>query len=156
MQTASKTPSFRSALFLAALLPLFGCDSELVKGFKDHKSAMCECSDADCAKTEHAKFLASWEAMGKAEIDWQSDAGKKDKKAIEETVKGYRECLNKQVTAADATAVCQEDDDAKKSSEACTTCCNREGRFFKTWVDPLAAGIAGAFGAGDVKGCTCS
>ncbi|MCR9166018.1 MAG: hypothetical protein ACE37F_17150 [Nannocystaceae bacterium] len=153
---ASKTSSFRSALLLTALVPLFGCDSELVKGFKAHESTMCECADAECAKAEHTKFLASWEAMGKAEIDWQSDAGKKDKKAIEKAVKGYRECLGKHVSAADATAVCQEDADAKKSSEACTTCCNREGRFFKTWVDPMAAGIAGALGAGDVKGCTCS
>ncbi len=146
----------RPLLLLAAAVSLLGCDSALVKTFKAHESAACECSDADCAKGEHTKFLASWEEMGKAEIDWESDAGQKDKKGIEEAVKGYRECLSKQVSASDATAVCQEEASAKTSSEACTKCCNDEGRFFKSWVDPMAAGIAGALGAGDVKGCTCS
>jgi len=141
---------------LLALLPLVACDSALVKSFKAHESAVCECTDAACAKAEHAKFLASWEEMGKASIDWESDAGKKDKKGIEDAVKGYRECLSKQISASDATAVCQEDANTQKSTEACTQCCNDQGRFFKSWVDPLAAGLAGALGAGDVKGCTCS
>jgi hypothetical protein len=138
------------------MLALFGCDSERVKTFKGHKDAVCGCSDADCAKAEHQKFVASWNAMSSETIDWSTAEGKKDKKGIEDAVAGYRECLGKQVAAKDATAVCQEDDEAKKSSEKCTACCNREGRFFKTWVDPMAAGLAGALGAGDVKGCTCS
>lgn len=148
--------SLRPLFLLSIAASLLGCDSEQVKTFKGHKAAVCECADADCAKAEHTKFLASWEAMSKAEIDWESDAGKKDKKGIEDAVKGYRECLGKQVSAKDATAVCQEDAKAKTSSEACTQCCNDEGRFFKSWVDPLAAGLAGALGAGDVKGCSCS
>ena len=154
MSTLSRP--LRHLLLVTSALSVLGCDSELVKKFKDHESAACACADADCAKAEHTKFLASWAEMSAATIDWQSSAGKKDKKGIETAVEGYRECLSKQVSAKDATAVCQEDDAAKKSSEGCTTCCNAEGRFFESWVDPLAAGLAGALGAGNVKGCTCS
>lgn len=154
---STRKPTTLGPLFLMTMfLPLLGCDSELVEKFNGHKDAVCGCADAECAKSEHKKFLGSWEEMSKASIDWQSSAGKKDKKGIDKAVKGYRECLSKQVTAKDATTVCQESDTAKTSSESCTTCCNGEGRFFKSWVDPVAAGLAGALGAGDVKGCSCS
>ena len=153
---SSMLAPLRPLLLITASLPLFGCDSELVKSFKGHEEAICACADADCAKAEHTKFVASWAEMGKAEIDWESSSGKKDKKGIEKAVKGYRECLGKQVSAKDATAVCQDDAKAKTSSETCTACCNNEGRFFKSWVDPLAAGIAGALGGGDIAGCSCS
>ena len=89
-------------------------------------------------------------------IDWNSEQGKKDTKGIEAAAKEYRTCLDKHVPAADATAVCQEDADAKKNTEGCTACCEGQGRFFNSWVDPLAAGIAGALGAGNIKGCTCN
>lgn len=150
------SPIIRNSLVAAAFVTAVGCDSERVKTFKDHSSAMCGCSDADCAKEEHAKFVASWNGMQTETIDWNSADGKKDKKGIEKATKSYRECLDKHVSSKDATATCQDDADAKKSSDACTTCCNKEGRFFKTWVDPLAAGLAGALGGGDIKGCTCS
>lgn len=150
------SPLIRNSLAAAAILTAVGCDSERVKTFKGHSSAMCECSDADCAKAEHTKFVGSWNGLQTETIDWASAEGKKDKKGIEDATKSYRECLDKHVPAKDATSTCQDDADAKKSSDACTTCCNREGRFFKTWVDPLAAGLAGALGGGDIKGCTCS
>lgn len=142
--------------FASSVLLLAGCDSPLVKTFKAHKEAVCACSDGECAKAEHQKFVVSWNEMSGQSIDWSTDQGKKDKKGIEDAVAGYRECLGTHVSAKDATAVCQEDDEGKKSTEKCTACCNREGRFFKTWVDPMAAGLAGALGAGDIKGCTCS
>jgi len=147
--------SFRLVLS-AALLTVFGCDSETVSTFKDHSKAMCGCSDADCAKAEHGKFVKSWADMKSADIDWNSDKGKKDTKKIEATVKEYRGCLDKQIPSSKATEFCQADDAAKKNSEGCTACCEGQGRFFKTWVDPLAAGFASALGAGDVKGCSCS
>lgn len=143
-------------LFAAALVTLTGCDSELVSKFKDHTSAMCGCSDADCAKAEHAKFVASWDQMKSAKVDWSSDQGKKDTKGIEAAVKEYRSCLDEKVTAAEATEFCQADDDAKKNSEGCTACCVGQGRFFNSWVDPMAAGFASALGAGDIKGCSCN
>ena len=149
-------PRLNPTLLLPLLVPLLACDSPLVEKFKAHESAACACADADCAKAEHAKFLASWAEMSSEAIDWESDAGQKDKKGVENAVKGYRECLGKHVSAKDATAVCQEDATAQRSTESCTACCNGEGRFFGTWVDPLAAGLAGALGAADVKGCTCS
>lgn len=138
------------------LLTATGCDSEIVSKFKDHSKAMCGCADGDCAKDEHAKFVASWNEMKTSKIDWTSDQGKKDTKGIEGAVKEYRGCLDKQVPAADATEFCQADDDGKKSSEGCTACCVSQGRFFNSWVDPMAAGFASALGAGDIKGCTCN
>ncbi|MEM6992056.1 MAG: hypothetical protein AAF721_16215 [Myxococcota bacterium] len=150
----SKTNRF--FLFTAMALGFSACDSEIVSSFKDHESAMCACSDASCAKDEHGKFIASWDSMKSAKIDWTSDQGKKDTKGIEKAVKGYRGCLDKQVKASEATAYCQEDPAGKKDTAGCTACCVSQGRFFNSWVDPLAAGLASALGAGDVKGCTCN
>ena len=147
---------FTLLFMTAGLFATTGCDSELVSKFKDHTKAMCGCSDADCAKAEQAKFIASWDEMKSSKIDWNSDQGKKDTKAIEKTVKEYRGCLDKQIPAADATEFCQADDDGKKNTKGCTACCVSQGRFFNSWVDPMAAGLASALGAGDVKGCTCS
>lgn len=144
------------AALIGAIVSLTGCESARVKTFTDHAKASCECSDADCAKTVHTEFLASWSDLQVEKVDWGSSEGKKDKKAIENAIADYRKCLGKNISDADATEVCQEEPEGKKNADGCKACCTEQGRFFKAWVDPMAAGIAGALGAGDIKGCSCS
>ena len=143
-------------LALFSLTFVTGCGaSEIVQKFDGLAGEQCGCGDAACAKEVHGKFTKAWDEMKSADIDWGSDQGKMDTKGIEDATKKYTECLNKQTSSEEATATCQADEEAKASTEACTACCVKEGRFFQSWVDPLAAGLAGAFGAGDVPGCTC-
>jgi len=145
-----------SFLSIPAALALSACgSSEIVKKFEDLAAEQCGCADADCAKGVHQKFSTAWDEMKSADIDWASDQGKKDTKGIEAATKKYQGCLNEHTSADAATEVCQADEEAKQNTENCTACCEAEGRFFNSWVDPLAAGLAGAFGAGDVSGCTC-
>lgn len=143
-------------LSLPTLLAVSACgSSEIVQKFDDLATEQCGCGDEACAKEVHQKFSTAWDEMKSAEIDWSSDQGKKDTKGIEAATKKYQGCLNEHTSAEAATETCQADEEAQKNTENCTACCQAEGRFFNSWVDPLAAGLAGAFGAGDIKGCTC-
>ena len=144
-------------LFLVSIVAtLGGCKSEIVQKFDGLAGEMCACGDADCALEVNKKFSESWDEMGEADIDWNSDAGKRDKKQIEDASKKYMECLGEHITADSATETCQADDKAKSSSDACEACCQDQGRFFKSWADPLVGSIGlDALGAGSMKGCQC-
>lgn len=151
-----RNKTFLPFLLVALTTTLGGCKSEIVQKFDGLAGDMCACGDADCALEVSEKFSASWEEMGSADIDWNSDAGKRDKKQIEAASKKYMECLGKHITAESATETCQADDDAKSSSDECKACCEKQGRFFSSWADPVMGSIGlDALGAGSMKGCQC-
>ncbi len=148
--------TFLPLLLVALAAGLGGCKSEMVQEFDGLAGEMCACGDADCALDVSERFSASWEEMGKADVDWNSDAGKRDKKQIEAASKKYMECLGKHITADTATEACQSDDDAKSSSDGCEACCEAQGRFFSSWADPVVGSMGlDALGAGSMKGCQC-
>ncbi len=152
MQIPIRTP----LLVLALLATVTGCKSETVKQFDGLAGEMCACWDADCALEVGKRFNEAWDGLGDVDIDWNSDAGKREKSQIEAASKKYMECLGKHVTADSATETCQADEKAKSSSEACEACCESNGRFFASWADPVVGSMGlDALGAGSMKGCQC-
>ena len=149
------------AFAFAALLAMPGllgaCQTPEGKKFSGFVSEMCACADEGCAKEVHGRFTTEWEkTKNDKDIDWASDRGERIKNELKAANKDYNTCLNKQTSSDKATETCQADDKAKGSSDACKACCLGEGRYFKSWSDPMLGGALGALGGESLKGCNCS
>lgn len=150
-------PSSRKIITAAivAAFALVACKSERAAKFEKESAAVCACTDVACAKKAGATFVASYEAVMKEDIDWQSSSGKKDSASITQAGKAHNTCLSKFESRDAANKACTEDAKGKSNTAGCTSCCREHGRVFDYWVDPMAAGLVGAFGGPKNKGCGC-
>ena len=139
-----------------AVITLCACKSERVTKFENAAQAVCDCKDAACTKTKGAVFVDAFNALDSEKIDWQSAQGKKESAAITEAGKKHNACMEKLAPREEANKFCTADPKGKASTAGCKACCRDQGRAFKYWADPLAAGIVGALGGPKDKGCGCT
>ena len=151
--TGTRSRSLVTLGFVALLL--VACGSARAKKFDQDAAAVCACADAACAKKAGTVFVDDYDALMKENVDWQSAQGKKDSASITESGKKHNTCLSKFEARDAANKACTEDATGKASTKGCTACCREHGRIFDYWVDPLAAGLAGALGGPKNKGCGC-
>lgn len=143
------------AMVLGASVLVSACKSERVAKFEALADAECACKDKECAKKAGTAFVDAFNALDNEKIDWQSASGKKESAAITASGTKYANCLEKLAPQAEANKFCTADPKGKANTAGCTACCRDQGRGFKYWADPLAAGIMGALGGPKDKGCGC-
>lgn len=142
-------------LLVGALLAFTGCKSKNVKKFDGLKDKLCKCSDKACAIKVHKEFEEARKELFTQKIDWKSSKGKKEKKALEKSWKGYMKCMHKVNPASAVTKLCQKDKKAMESSKECRRCCTENARRMKYWNSGIAGAAFKALGGSSLKGCAC-